>query len=229
MTAGELLDQREKDPEYRAQMQELEKQRVAAAEEYTQAAAPLIAELVSCGYDVPSIDLLARSKAYKDAAPILVKWLPRVTNSRVKGSIVSALSVSWVTPEAVMALMHEFRNAPESANTSLKWAIGNALEVVARDENFDEIVELVQDKRHGAARQMLAMALGKMKNPKAVDVLIYLLDDDDVVGHALIGLKKLRATEARSHIVRLIKHPKAWVRKEAIQALRKIDAAGAFP
>ena len=222
ITARELLKQREQDPEYRAQMQELEKQRIAAAKEWNEAAAPLMAELLSSGYDVKSLDVLAGSDACKDAVPILVKWLPKIVNPRVKQSIVRALTVSWARPGAVAALLTEFRNTPDSANTGLKWAIGNALEVMASDEIFDDIVKLAQDKRHGTARQMLAIALGKMKNPRAVDVLICLLDDDDVVGHALTALRKLKSKQAQSHIVRLINHPNAWVRKVAKQALGKI-------
>jgi HEAT repeat protein len=222
--ADEWQQQREQEPAHRDQMQEQEKQRIAAAKEWNEAAAPLMAELVSSGYDVKSLDLLARSDAYKDAVPILVKWLPKITNSRVKESIVRALSVSWARLGAVTALLTEYRNTPDSENRGLKWAIGNALEVLASDKIFDDIVELVQDKRHGIARQMLVVALGKMKNPKAVDVLICLLDDDDVVGHALACLKKLKAKQARTHIVRLINHPNAWVRKQAKQALDKIGS-----
>jgi HEAT repeat protein len=203
-------------------MQELEKRRVAARDEYMEAAAPLMAELMSSGYEVGSLEVLAQSKIYKDAVPILVKWLPDTTNLRVKESIVRALSVPWAKPHAVAALLAEFRCTPDSAKTGLKWTIGNALEVLATDDVFEDIVELVQDKRHGTARQMLVSALGKMKNPRAVDVLVGLLDDDEVVGHALIGLKKLKAKQARIHIERLVNHPKAWVRKEAKQALAKI-------
>ena len=223
-TADEWLQQREQETAHRDQMQEQEKQRIAAAKEWNEAAAPLMAELVSSGYDVKSLDLLARSDAYKDAVPILVKWLPKITNSRVKESIVRALSVSWARLGAVTALLTEYRNTPDSENRGLKWAIGNALEVLASDKIFDDIVELVQDKRHGIARQMLVLALGKMKNPRAVDVLICQLDDDDVVGQALTSLKKMKAKQARTHIVRLINHPNAWVRKQAKQALDKIGS-----
>ena len=224
IAARDLLKQRAQGPEYKAQMRELEKQRIAAAEEYNEAAAPLMAELLSSGYDVKSLDELAQSSAYKDAVSILIRWLPKMVNPRVKQSIVRALSVPWARPSAVTALVAEFCNATDSTNSGLKWAIGNALEVLAIDDNFDDIVKLVQDKRHGTARQMLAIALGRIKNPKAVDVLMCLLDDDDVVGQALTSLKKLKAKQARTHIERLINHPNAWVRKQAKQALMKIDS-----
>lgn len=222
MTARELLKQRAQDPVYKAQIEGLEKQRTAAAEEYNAAVAPLTAELLSAGFSVKSLDALARSDKYREAFPILVKWLPKITDLRVKESIVRALSVSWAKPYAVKALIAEFRKTPDSANRGLKWAIGNALEVLAADEIFEDIVKLVQDKRHGIARQMLVMALGKMKNPNAVDVLIGLLGDDDVVGHALSSLKKLNAKRAYTHIIRLTNHPNSWVRKVTKQTLVRL-------
>jgi HEAT repeats len=219
----ELLDERERDPKHVLRILALESHKKEAAKEYHEAAAPLFAELSASGYPVQSLDLLARSDASKGAVPILVKWLPKITNSRVKESIVRALSVPWAKGSAERELLAEFCKTPSSENQGLKWAIGNALEVLSGDDVFDDIVELVQDNRHGIARQMLVMALGKIKNPRAVNVLISLLDDEDVVGHALIGLRKLNAVEARPHILPLLKHPKAWVRREAKKALNKID------
>ena len=93
------------------------------------------------------------------------------------------------------------------------------MEILASEEFFDKIVDLVREKRHGVARQMLAIALGGMKNPKAVDVLIDLLDDDDIVGHALISLKKLKARQARTPVLKKRNHSNAWVRQQAKRAL----------
>jgi hypothetical protein len=224
LTAEELLKQRERDPEYCAQMQQLAEQRGVARAKYREAAAPLMAELAASGYEAESLDVLAQSKAYKDAIPLLIKWLPKMASFPVKQSIIKALSVDWAGPDAVTALLSEFRSAPDSANAGLKWAIGNALEVLASDDFFDEYVNLAQDKRHGIARQILVSALGKMENPKAVDVLLGFLDDEEVVGHALIGLKKLKAKEARPQIELLLNHPKAWIRKAAKEALVRMKS-----
>jgi len=95
--------------------------------------------------------------------------------------------------------------------------------VVADDSVFDDIVALVKDKRHGRAREMLAVALANMKNPKAVDVLIELLDDEEIAGHALSALRKLAPPEAREAIEPFVNHPKTWARNEAKRALKKID------
>jgi HEAT repeat protein len=88
---------------------------------------------------------------------------------------------------------------------------------------LDDIIELVENKAYGIARQMLAISLGNMKSPKAVSVLIELLNDPDVDGHAIMALGKLKSKEARSEIERFITHPNTWIRKEAKKALAKID------
>lgn len=221
MTAGELIDQREKNLIYQAQFREMEHKRLVGMEANRKELAPLLTELAAAGFVVRRLQELATEFPCKEVIPILLKWLPKLTRADAKESVVRSLSVPWAKPFAVKPLVEEFRNTPDNM-AGLKWAIGNALEVLASDEIFEEIAQLAQDKKHGKAREMLTMALGKMKNPKTVDVLINLLNDDEVVGHALIGLRKLKAKKARSLIESLVNHPKTWVRNEAKQALQKM-------
>jgi len=70
---------------------------------------------------------------------------------------------------------------------------------------------------------MVVLALGKMKNPRAIDVLIELLDDDEVSGHALSSLLKLKARKARPHFERFLNDPRGWVRKIAKRAVAKLE------
>ena len=83
---------------------------------------------------------------------------------------------------------------------------------------------LVLDRRHGTARQMIVLGLGKSRDPRIVAVLIQLLADEDVEGHAIDALGQLRATAARSAIEARLAHPKAWIRKQAKRALRRMDS-----
>ena len=186
--------------------------------------APVLAELRTVGFDVEHIThLYTRRLSYKAAIPVLIKWLPIVTNLYVKEHIVRALSVPWARPTAVMPLIREFRSLEQKHRLGVRWAIGNALEAIADDSVFAEISELARDKRYGTDRAMLVLALGKMKNPQAVDVLVQLLDDEDVVGHAVAALRKLSVESTRSHLQRFVSHPEAWVRNEAKKALAKLD------
>jgi HEAT repeat protein len=72
---------------------------------------------------------------------------------------------------------------------------------------------------------MLMIALGRMRDPRATDVLIALLDDRDVGGHALLPLGRRRARQARAKIARFLDHEQASVRRDAKRALAMIDAA----
>lgn len=188
------------------------------------ASEPILAELAQAGVQAQSLsDLINTSIDYQSAVPLLIEWLPRTGHRAVKEMLARALTVKWARPEAAQPLIAEFLLASETKEPGLKWAIGNALSVVADASVFDEIVELVRDKGHGRARQMLAVALGNMKEPRAVGVLIELLDDEQVAGHALMGLRKMAPPEARSAIERFVDHPRTWVRNEAKKALTKLD------
>ena len=118
-------------------------------------------------------------------------------------------------------MLEEFHKAA-TREASIGWVIGNALEVLADDSVFDEVAKIATDKRHGRSREMVVAALGNMKNPRAKDILIALLDDDEVAGYAVMGLGRQKAKEAKERIEPFLRHPQEWVRNEAKKALRRI-------
>lgn len=188
------------------------------------------AELQKAGIKVDGVyDLVNTRRSYKEAVPLLARPLPSVKDDRIKEGVVRALAVKEAVGEDVSrAMIREFEAISPSAPPSeqaLKWAIANTLSVVARDSVFEKVAALASNKQHGKAREMLAVALGNMKDPRAVDVLLELLDDDEVARHALMALGKLKAEKAKLAIERFLDHPKPWVRKEAERALRKIEKA----
>ena len=204
------------------EVREQERQRLIAINKRD--SLPVLTDLAEAGFHLEWIeDLYSKQLNYKDAIPILLRWLPQIDNLAVKEGIVRALSVSWAKPVAAQPLIIEFRKLRNESNTGIKWAIANALSVVADDSVYTEILNLVQDPGHGSARQMLAISLGSMKNPAAQDVLIDLLSEDEVAGHAIMALGKLRSTKARTAIERFLTHPKSWVRREAKKAIARID------
>jgi HEAT repeat protein len=215
----------EQDPEYQRRQEELQRKQQQNIEEYLTAAAPVLRDLAQAGVHVDRIsaDQLIEQD-YKAAIPILLRWLPRVDNLRIKEAIVRSLSVPWAKPVAVPALVDAFRQAPDNP-PGLKDAIGNALSIVADDSVFQDIVALARDKRHGQARVMVVEALANMRDPQAVDVLCELLADEEVAAHAVVALGKLKAARARPQIEPFLNHSEGWVRKEAKRALAKIDKA----
>jgi hypothetical protein len=129
-------------------------------------------------------DLRHSGVRYREAIPALVAWLPQVTDRRVKEEIVRALTVPWARPAATGPMIDEFRRVDASVDptgTGLRWVIGDALEVLADDSSFDELAELVRDPRYGKARQMVVLGLGRSKRPEAVEVLVGLVDDPELM------------------------------------------------
>jgi hypothetical protein len=223
-SAREIIEKLREDPAYMAKHTEREQRRDVHRQEFARQSAPILAELAAVGLNYSSTEDLRHSgERYERAIPILIKWLPLISNQGLKDSIVRTLSVPWARPAAALPLIVEFRSAQGLTSDSQKWAIGNALSIVADDSVFDEIAELVQDKRHGKAREMLAVALGNMKDPRTIVLLIELLHDDVVAGHAVMALGRLKAHKARPQIESMLYHPKPWVRKEAQKALAKLD------
>jgi len=87
--------------------------------------------------------------------------------------------------------------------------VGDALSVVADDSVFEDIVNKAQDRQHTRAREMAVVAPGNMKDPPSVDVLIELLEDEEVAGHALLAPGKLKAGKAKPYIEPFLNHEKA--------------------
>ncbi len=190
----------------------------------------LAGDLADAG--APSRDLweLVNTAAhYDDAIPVLIDWLrnldARVSvedRAKVREGLVRALSVPAARPAAGPALIEEFRRFAGPSGLGLGWVVGNALSVVEDDSLFDEISALVQDRRYGKARQMVVLGLSRSRDPRAVPLLVDLLDDDDVAAHAVMALGKLRPSGVRSAIERLRDHPQPLVRREARKVLGKL-------
>jgi HEAT repeat protein len=220
MTAKEFMDEANKDPEFVAEARRRERESDRRHAEYAALERPLVERLREAGYDVDSVwDLFNKKLDYHAAIPMLMEWLPQATDRRVKESLVRALSVRWAKPQAAPLLISQFRDLDDDPQSGLRWAIGNALDVVADDSFCADLVELARDRRYGSAREMIVLALGKMKKARPVEVLIELLDDEVVAGHAVAALARLKAPEAAEALQPFLHHPKTWIRQEAGKAL----------
>jgi len=171
---------------------------------------------------------------YQRAMPILIKWLPLVETSELKEVIARGMTgEASARGEGAKVLLDEFRRAPADG-ASLKWAIGNALATLADASLGDALIELVQDPRHGTARQMLCEALRRTNDPRSPDVLISLISDPDVSGHAIAALRDYgpkrsipyleRARPALENVL-LDRSSSDFAKRMAKTSLERIDAA----
>lgn len=224
-TAAELMAQLQADPEFRRREAEPDLKRAEREAALKAEDRHICAALAEMGITVDSVyDLVNTRTLHADAVPVLVEWLPKAKNDRMKEGIARALSFQGAGEEAVHVLLAEFEsNDLDSLHMqSAKWAIGNAICEVASPSMLEDLCRLVLDERHGSARQMLAIAVGKtgkVAKDQALKVLLQLLEDPMVQGHALSGLGHLRHEASRSAIQPFLDHQKAWIREEARKAL----------
>lgn len=205
--------------------------------------------------DVDSVAVLVNTReSYPEAIPVLLRFLCSEGFDLIKESIVRALTVKEARGIAARPLIEEFKRidvppkqprfegerdrygllirelTPEERRLSslwhLKWAIGNALSVVADESVTDEIVDLLSDKAHGGTRSALVEALLRLKPTNREELLLNLLqDEDDSVAISAAGVcGRLRIQEARELIQRrFTTHHDSWYRQKAKSALSKLD------
>lgn len=83
---------------------------------------------------------------------VLLDWLPRVSNERVKETMVRQLSIRTKDGVVADALISEFRK-PGGAN--YKWVVADTLAFVCGPRHFAELTELAADMRCVARRSRL--------------------------------------------------------------------------
>ena len=191
---------------------------------YAEAAAGLVAELEQAGFNVDRLADLGRpGLGGRGAASILLSWLPRVTNVSLRVDIVNALGNRWAQPDALPALVAEYRRAlgEGEAAGQLRAAICTTLERVADESILDDVVSIATDDERGIERGMAIVALGNMgaARGRVVEILCTLLEDSDVALFAVLGLAKLDARETMQQVAAVVQHPNPIVRSVAVRTM----------
>src|SRR5512136_1002882 len=174
-------------------------------------------------------DLVRLTDDLPGAVPVIAPLVMEDLHFHVLDGIVRALTVKQAAGAPARLLLERYiaigPHDLESREGSLQWAIANALSVAADASVHPLLVEVVTNRAFGRTREMFALALARTKEPSAADVLIELLKDPDVSGHAVMALGRLKAVQARRPIEPFLEDDRAWVRRQARQALAKIDKA----
>jgi HEAT repeat protein len=229
-TADELMGELEQKPEFVEQQHQRMAEREENRRRYAEAAVGLLRDLADAGFTVRALaELRRRGVGDRRAVPVLVKWLPRISYLPLKRDLIATLGSGWARPESARPLVEEFRRidpASDTADTSVRWSIGDALERVADESVLEDLIEIATDARHGSHRGLVVAALGNMAtiSDRVLPVLLALLDDEDVAGYAVMGLGKIKAREARPAVERFLDHRESWVRREAKKALAKLPS-----
>lgn len=129
--------------------------------------------------------------------------------------------------------MKQFPDVHEWHDFEFKiWDMGEKIrQVVFRSKAYfnsdqiDRIVHICLDKRAKRGRQSFVMLLGKVKYREQAHALIPLLEDEDVNGHVIDTLYKMRANGYASLIAAFLTHKQTWIRNTAKKYVQKFEAA----
>lgn len=194
-------------------------------------AQPVKAALVAAGVDtrdfgkfvnrpVPGVIDPVRFDAVR-AMPVLLEWLPRISNERVREAMVRHLAVKTADSRTGDTLIEEYRR-PGSA--TYKWTVADTLAFVCTSRHFAAITDLAADSSQGIARQPLIAMLWRVKTAAADQVLLDAVADPDTALAAMSALRRrLGNAGARQHIEPLLSHPDQRVRRAASQQLQRIE------
>jgi len=187
----------------------------------------ILTALRDAGIEVRSVQDLIGRWIPREAAVVLTEMLPEIVAMNWKSIVAQALITDSARGIAERTLLREFvsMNPVRPREFDAKWTIGWALGCLANPDLYDEMLEIAQDRRHGAARRMLIEEMHRFKDPRVVDVLIGLLGDRQVRGGAIFALRKLHPAKARSHLEPLLSDPDKYIREEARKAIGAIDRA----
>lgn len=183
----------------------------------------LVCELNAAGAKVSSVFDLVNSETSltPPVGAVLLRHLTLPHARRTLEGIVRALA-DRAAPEGTFECLCRLFTSDADVD---KWAVANSMEVVARSRNKDELVKLLANKKHGRNRQMLAVAAGKVGkgDEQVLRVLIDLLGDAELLGHAVIGLRKLGHSSALPALSKIDQSQvPAWVQNEIAKAVKKL-------
>jgi len=182
----------------------------------------LLQEVRDKGVEINSInDLMYINMKHRDLVPILLKHLQEVDDEDDKEFLARCLGIKGFT-EVSEPLIQEFCR---SNNRFFKWAIGNTLSIVRDKDSLPKLLKIVQEKEHGTSRQMIVLGLGYYKEDEVKKVLVKLLDDDDVAGHAVSALRRIGDPKMAKYIEPFTTHKMTWIRNEAKKAMQKFEKA----
>lgn len=159
---------------------------------------PLLRDLKEVGIQIETVwDLVNSSASYAPAIPVLIDHLSRPYSDGIRQGIARALTVKEAKGIAAKVLIEEFSKSPDKKSFGAKWAMGNALTVTGDEESVEDIIVLALDKKHGAARSELPLALAKFPSERVKMVLTSLLNDKDIASIAKKALEKVEKKLAK--------------------------------
>lgn len=181
----------------------------------------MLNEINSYGYEFKNLnDVMKIGKNDKVLIPVLLKWINKTDDYNSKSWIARILTVKGYT-EATEELLKLYKEMDNKIGD--KWAVGNAIGVISDKRYIDDYIEIITDKSNGSARQMIIYYMGAFKEERVKKVLISLLDDEEVNGHAIYALSKFKDISLIEKLEPFTAHKMTWKRNKAKKAIAKLE------
>jgi hypothetical protein len=162
------MNRLESDPEWVRQNAERESRYKAAVEQRRQELrpeeTPLLVELAAFGIKVDSVwDLVNAKWSYPAAIPVLCAYLHSARHLVLREGIARALAVPEARGVAGHIILAELQRPHDESPRAVRWALANALTVVADESMADSIEGLIADDHYADVRERLKTALRKSR------------------------------------------------------------------
>jgi hypothetical protein len=164
ITAQELMEQLNNDPEYVKTWAEKERKVKARSALLHDDEMPLLKDLKSVGIEINSLwDLVNTSEPYPEAIEILLNHLCLNYLPNNKEAIVRSLIVKEAKGVAVEKLASEFKKSSDKTPSGYRWIIAYAFTVVLDKENVPVAEELLSLTEDEGVKKELRKAINKFK------------------------------------------------------------------
>lgn len=151
--------------------------------------------------------------------PIAIKYYKRAKLKNEKSYFMGLFQYKGFD-EVVPILIEDFYIAESLID---RWEIGSILYTIKSKYYKNDYLKIIANSEYGNSRQMVVLLVGKLKIEEATPILIKLLDNDEVRGHAIAALGDYKREEFRNLFERFQDNKSSYIRKEALKALKKLD------
>jgi len=167
LSATELMNRLQSDPDWVRENAEREARHKAAVEqrreEMRPEQTPLLADLAAAGVKVDSVwDLVNAKWSYPAAIPVLAAHLQRVRHPVLREGIGRALTVPEAQGAAARVILSELQRPSGESPHSVRWVLANALTLAGDESIMDEIKALIADDRYADVRERLTTAVERI-------------------------------------------------------------------
>lgn len=170
MRADELDALFQSCPEWVAEQKEREAKWAAERLKLVAQQAPMLIDFAKVGWRVKSVwDFVNMKDSYPTVIPVLLFHLDKSYSPRVREGIIRALTVVEARGAPARRVLEELKNSGNQPR-NVRWALANALTVIADQSMADELSEMAADTHYDDIMRVIREAAVKATKRKLTKV-----------------------------------------------------------